>query len=145
MIALQAWKGDEPNSASTNSLIGNLAAFSTLALRELGSYTMHHTWCASKARLNSSMFLKSSASEPFDIDISSQATQKVFLFPSLLPHQKSHRRLSICLHRPLGSLKHDIEYIGVAWVTALINTSLPPAERHCSIHPCTFCHTLSLR
>lgn len=49
----------------------------------------------------------------FGIIISSHNTQAVFLLPSLLPHQNFRTRLVICLHGPLGSLKHDIEYVGI--------------------------------
>jgi hypothetical protein len=43
-------------------------------------------------------------------------------------------RSSMCFHRPLGSLKRAMEYVGIAWVIALIRT-LAPAEIVFSSHP----------
>jgi hypothetical protein len=40
-------------------------------------------------------------------------------------------------HKPLGSLKHDIENVGIACATDLISTSFPPDAIVFSIHPCT--------
>jgi hypothetical protein len=51
----------------------------------------------------------------------------------------------ICSHKPGGNLKHDIEKVGTACATDLINISFPPIERSCSIHPRTFFHTLYFR
>jgi hypothetical protein len=61
----------------------------------------------------------------FGVVIASHDTQQVLLIPYRLPHQKSRMRAFNFVHKPLGCLKHDIEYVGIAWATDLINTSFP--------------------
>jgi hypothetical protein len=49
-------------------------------------------------------------------------TQLVLLLPSLQPHQNLRIKELICSHKPRGSLKHDIENVGIACATDLIST-----------------------
>jgi hypothetical protein len=94
-----------------------------------------HPWRARRAKLKSSISRKPRPPRNFGFVIFSHEIQHVFLFPSLDPHQKLLIREFICLHNPLGSLKQDMEKVGIACTTDFISTSLPPADKHCSIHP----------
>ena len=134
-IARQTLDGEGPRSASRNKLLGKYTALRTLALSESGSCRIRHACRASSARLKISMSRKPMPPMYFGLAISSHATQHVFLLPSLLPHQKLRSRLSMCWHSPRGSLKHDIEKVGIACATDLIRTSFPPDERVCSSQP----------
>ena len=47
--------------------------------------------------------------------------------------------------RPFGSWKQLIEYVGIAWATALIKISFPPIERIFYFQPESLFPTLSTR
>jgi hypothetical protein len=104
-----------------------------------------HACLARRARLNNFVSLIPSPPSYFGWIIASQETQLVLLFPYLHPHQNLRIIELICSHNPLGSLKHDIEYVGTAWATAFIRISFPPTESSCSIHPKIFFHRRSRR
>jgi hypothetical protein len=65
--------------------------------------------------------------------ISSHDTQHVFLFPPRQPQQKIRNIVFIWWHGPTGGLKHDIEYVGVAYVTYLIK--ITPCHQRKGVAP----------
>lgn len=69
-------------------------------------------------------------SPPLGKVILSQATQLIFLFPSLESHQKRVITDCIFLHKLTGSWKHDIGKVGIAARTAFRSVSLPAVDRH---------------
>jgi hypothetical protein len=125
----------DPSLASMNSLYGKYTTLSTWALKKLPSSCIRQACLPSRAKLNNSMSRKPRPPKNFGSTMSSQATQHVFLFPSLLPHQKLRRRPLMCWHRPLGSLKHDIEYVGIACATDLIHISFPSTDKQSPSQP----------
>ena len=79
------------------------------------------------------------------LDMVFHDTHVVFLSPLLHPHQNFLRSLFICSQRPRGSLKHDMEYVGIACATDLIKTSLPPKNKHFCIQHWTCFQILSFK
>lgn len=61
------------------------------------------------------------------------------------PHQYLLMIFSTSSKMVLGSLKHDITYVGIACKTDFINTSLPACDKFFSFQPFTRLHNLSLR
>ena len=115
------------------------------ALKLIGSCKIRHACRARCARLKSSVSRNPSPPRYFGFIISSQETQQVRHFPSLLPHQKLHSKVFMWWQRPLGSLKQAMEYVGIACATTLIRTSFSAADKSISIQPCTLFQTRSLR
>ena len=74
----------------------------------------------------------------------SQLTQWTFLNSPLYPHQNLQIRTSNSLIKPLGILKQLIVYIGIAWITNLMSTSLPAWDSNLSFQPCDFFQTVLL-
>ena len=48
------------------------------------------------------------------------------------------------VYKPFGSLKHDMVYVGIAWITALMRISLPACDSNFSFQPFNFFQILSL-
>jgi len=79
----------------------------------------------------------------FSLHNVSHLIQWILRSPCLLPHQNLLIILSICSHKPIGSREQLITYVGIAWTTNLIKTSLPAFDRNFSFQPFSFFHTLS--
>jgi hypothetical protein len=93
---------------------GKYTAFSTRALNVSGHCKIRHADLANIAKLKSSISRKPKPPAYFGCVIDSQETQQVLLLPSLLPHQNLRSIELMCSHKPLGSLKQDIEKVGTA-------------------------------
>lgn len=74
----------------------------------------------------------------------SQLSQTIFLSSCFWPHQNLRIILVKSSQREFGSLKQLMVYVGIAWATTLINTSLPAFERSFSFHPANFLLRFSL-
>ena len=96
------------------------------------------------ARLNAWRFLKPIPPLSLDLHNFLQLTQSILDSWPRWPHQNLLIMLSISSHKPLGSWKQLIVYVGIAQATALIKISLPPIERIFSFHPDSFLPTHSL-
>jgi hypothetical protein len=122
-----------PSLDSGKSTSGEYTKGKFLALSTSMSWRIREAWRYRSARLNSSMSRNLNPSSNLGLVISSQETQAIFLFPSLLSHQKLLICAWICLHTPRSSLKRDIKYVGIAWPTDFSKIYFPSAESICSV------------
>lgn len=73
-----------------------------------------------------------------------QISHAIFIF-SPLPHQNARTTVSIELIKYLGRRKQDIRYVGIAWSTALVRTSLPALNIDFPPHQLILFQTMSQR
>ena len=72
-----------------------------------------------------------------------QLTKAILFSCCLCPHQNLLISPSISSQSPLGSWQQLMLYVGMAWATAFIRTSLPPMDKSFSFHLDSFFGTLS--
>jgi hypothetical protein len=99
-------------------------AFSKRAHRLFGNCMNRHACHANIAWLNSFRSRKLMPPIFFDSNNLYQAIQCTFLCSEFFPHQKYRVNCMSSSHSVAGSLKTLIVYVGIAWATALIITSL---------------------
>ena len=115
----------------------------TRASRDCGSFISLQPIFASKASLKVSMSRNPRPPAYFGIAIVSHETQHIFFFSGLASHQNRVSNDCICLHKDIGSLKHDIAWHGIAERTDLSITCLPAPERNLAVQLWDFCLILS--
>jgi hypothetical protein len=103
-----------PIGASRKLHLGKYFALKTLATRDSGWVRILQPCFANKASLNTNVSLKLSPPFSLFLQIFFQFTQWIFLLSKLLPHQKLHAMLSNWWHKPLGTWKQLIMYVGKA-------------------------------
>ena len=109
-----------------------------------GRLFMHLPLLFSKhSKIESLKVLKSHTSFLFALHIFDQHTQAIFYSCCLCPHQKFLIIPSMSSHRPFGSRKHPIVYVGTACAMTFIKISLPPMDNNFSFHPISFFPTLA--
>ena len=74
----------------------------------------------------------------------SQLNQAIFFSFAFCPHQKFLTMLVSSSHKASGNLKQLMVYVGIAWATALISTSLPALDSIFSFQPASFLRSFSL-
>ena len=79
----------------------------------------------------------------FDMHIFLQLTQDILVSWSFWPHQKFLSIPSKSSHKPFGSKKQLMVYVGIAWVTAFMRISFPPMDSIFSFQPDNFFPALS--
>ena len=99
---------------------------------------------ARRAKLNCLSCLKPITPLHFGSHIFSQLSQAIFLASSFWPHQKFLIMLINSSQSAFDNLKHLMVYVGIAWATTLINTSLPALANIFSFHPTNFLRSFSL-
>ena len=110
----------------------------TLWHSEFGLCIILHTCFANKPSLNFSISLN--PIPPFSLASHKcfQVTQWIFLPSLLYPHQNFQIMVSNSLISHFGSLKQLMEYVGMAWITDIINTSLLDWDNNFSFHRWSF-------
>ena len=99
-------------------------------------------YLARRAKLNCLSCLKPIPPLHFGSHIFSQLSQAIFLVSSFWPHQKFLNMLVNSSQSASSNLKQLMVYVGIAWVTALINISLPALDNIFPSIPPTFCGVL---
>ena len=140
---LHVYKGLLPKWASKKLVLLKYFAFKTLWTRESGFWMICHPCLAKSAKLNALRSLNPSPPSAFLWHIFSHETQAIFHSFSFCPHQKFLTMEFSSWHKESGILKQVIVYVGVAWATALMSTSLPAFESNLPFHPAIFLLTWS--
>ena len=104
---------------------GKNLALNTLWQREFELFMIRHTCLANNESLNFSISLKPKPPTSLASHKHFQFTQWTFQLSPLYPHQYFLIKTSNSFTNPLGSLKQLIVYVGIAWITDFIRTSLP--------------------
>ena len=145
MNASPGIRGGRTKLSIKNITHGKYLALSTLATKELGLVRILQACLTSMARLKAFKFLNPNPPFAFELHILFQLIQLNFASYCLWPHQKFFIILSMSSHRPWGSRKQLIVYVGIACATALMRISFPSIERSLPFQPASFCPTLSFK
>lgn len=119
-------------SASRKEEFRKYLLFNTWATRELRFVRILHPYFTKRDWLKLSKSLKPSPPLYLRMQILSHLTQWIFLLSSSPPHQNLAISRLHFARTHFESLKHDIEYKGIAWMTTFRKTSLPPTENNFS-------------
>ena len=97
-----------------------------------------------RARLKALKFLNPIPPFAFGVHNFSHFIQAILHSSFFCPHQKLLTILFSSAHKDFGRRKQLIVWVGIAWTTALIKTSLPAMDRNFSFQLDSLCATLSL-
>lgn len=134
-MLLHANEGLYPKDAYMKDPVRKYLSFITVATMDSGCCNIRQPCLAKRAELKTSRSLKPKPPSAFDLPIFSQLSHAVFLPELFVPHQKLLLKELSFLHKPVGSLKTDILYDGIDWITALIKISLPACNSSHSLQP----------
>ena len=140
----QAKDGLLPSWASRKDLLAKYVAWKTWWKREFVFWRRRQPCLARRARLKAFRSLNLMPPISLDLHNLSQEIEEIFRSSNFCPHQNLLIIELSSLQSESGNLKQLMVYVGVAWATALMRTSLPAEDNNFPFQPAIFWPSWSL-